>query len=36
MVSFYPLKLYNIKPTPLPKTEDFEKKNFVKLQYING
>jgi hypothetical protein len=28
MVSFYPLKLYNIKPTPLPKTEDFEKKDF--------
>jgi hypothetical protein len=28
MVSFYPLKLYNIKPTPLPKTEDFEKQDF--------
>ena len=30
MVSFYPLKLYNIKPTPLPKTEDFEKKDLEK------
>tara|TARA_B100001173_G_scaffold309853_1_gene323089 strand:- start:2956 stop:3219 length:264 start_codon:yes stop_codon:yes gene_type:complete len=30
MVSFYPLKLYNIKPTPLPKTEDFEKQDLEK------
>ena len=30
MVSFYPLKLYNIQPTPLPKTEDFEKKDSEK------
>ena len=30
MVSFYSLKLYNIKPTPLPKTEDFEKKDLEK------
>jgi len=30
MVSFYSLKLYNIKHTPLPKTEDFEKKDLEK------
>jgi len=34
MVRFYPLKLYNVKPTPLPKTEDFEKKDLEKNNLI--